>query len=143
MPTLKGTDATLSYVQCFLYLVSSINVYFSYYMTGYLPDRPRITHGFLFPSRTLLNSLPELIFIIYFSQGSTHSCYSTHPPPFFFYLQSMMYCVFEGDDYSEHSLQKRVNFPMTFCFLLGYCRNSGVGSSAIITDSFSTSCGYC
>ena len=32
-PTLKGPEASLSYVQCFLYLVSSlINVYFSYYM---------------------------------------------------------------------------------------------------------------
>ena len=41
MPTLKGTEASLSYVQCFLYLVSSsINVsYFSCYMTGYLLNR--------------------------------------------------------------------------------------------------------
>ena len=31
----------LSYVQCFLYLLSSsINTYFFYYMTGYLLDRP-------------------------------------------------------------------------------------------------------
>ena len=27
VPTLKGTEASLSYVQCFLYLVSSINVF--------------------------------------------------------------------------------------------------------------------
>ena len=39
MPTLKGT-----HVQCFLYLVSSINVSFSYYMAGYFMDRPRIIH---------------------------------------------------------------------------------------------------
>ena len=33
MPTLKGTDASLPCVQCFLYLVSFlINVYFTYYM---------------------------------------------------------------------------------------------------------------
>ena len=42
VPTLKGTEASLSYVQCFLYfLSSSINVSFSYYMAGYLLDRPR------------------------------------------------------------------------------------------------------
>ena len=39
VPTLKGTDATLSYVQCFLYLVSSINVYFSYCIAGYFLER--------------------------------------------------------------------------------------------------------
>ena len=39
-PTLKGTEVSLSYVQCFLYLVfSSINFHFSYYMAGYLLDR--------------------------------------------------------------------------------------------------------
>ena len=33
-------EASLSYVQCFLYLISySINVYFSYYMAGYFLDR--------------------------------------------------------------------------------------------------------
>ena len=38
--TLKGTKASLSNVQCFLYLVpSSINVYFSYYMAGYFLER--------------------------------------------------------------------------------------------------------
>ena len=37
---LKGTEASLSYVQCFLYIVSSpINVSFSYYVAGYLLDR--------------------------------------------------------------------------------------------------------
>ena len=40
MPTLKGTKASLSYVQCFLYLVScSINVSFSYCMCEYFLDR--------------------------------------------------------------------------------------------------------
>ena len=40
MPTMKGAETSLSYVQCFLYLVSSsINVSFSYYMAGYLLDR--------------------------------------------------------------------------------------------------------
>ena len=34
VPTLKGTEVSLSYVQCFLYLVS-----FSYYIAGYLLDR--------------------------------------------------------------------------------------------------------
>ena len=44
VPTLKGTEVSSSYVQCFLYLVSSsINVYFSCYMDGYLLDRP--SHG--------------------------------------------------------------------------------------------------
>ena len=37
---LKGTEASLSYVQCFLYLVSSsITVYFSQCMAGYFLDR--------------------------------------------------------------------------------------------------------
>ena len=41
VPMLKGTEVSLSYVQCFLYLVSSsINVSFSYYMAGYLLNRP-------------------------------------------------------------------------------------------------------
>ena len=41
VPTLKGTEVSLSYVQCFLYLVSSsINVSFSYYMARDLLDRP-------------------------------------------------------------------------------------------------------
>ena len=45
MPALMGTKAPLSYVQCFLYLVSSlINVsIFSYHMDGYFLDIPRIT----------------------------------------------------------------------------------------------------
>ena len=45
VPTLKGTEASLSYVQCLFYLVSSINFsVFSYYMAGYLLDRPHISH---------------------------------------------------------------------------------------------------
>ena len=45
MPTLKGIEASLSYVQCFLYLESSsINVSFSYYMSGYFLDRPQYVH---------------------------------------------------------------------------------------------------
>ena len=40
VPTGK-TEASLSYVQCFFHLVSSlVNVYFSYHMAGYLLDRP-------------------------------------------------------------------------------------------------------
>ena len=40
VPTLKGTEASLSYVQCFLYLVSSsINVSFSQYLAGHLLNR--------------------------------------------------------------------------------------------------------
>ena len=40
VPTLKGNEASLSYVQYFLYLVSSsVNVYFSYFTSGYLLDR--------------------------------------------------------------------------------------------------------
>ena len=44
MPTLKGTEAFLSYVQCFLYLVSSsINVStFHITVAGYFLDRPRV-----------------------------------------------------------------------------------------------------
>ena len=30
VPTLKGTEASMAYVQCFLYLVSSINVFISH-----------------------------------------------------------------------------------------------------------------
>ena len=45
VPTLKGTEVSLSYVQCFLYLVSSsINVCFSHDMAGCLLDRPCIKH---------------------------------------------------------------------------------------------------
>ena len=41
IPTLKGTEASFSYAQCFLYLVSSsINVYFSHSMAEYFLDRP-------------------------------------------------------------------------------------------------------
>ena len=40
VPTLEGTKASLSYVQCFLYVVSSsINVSFSYDTAGYFLDR--------------------------------------------------------------------------------------------------------
>ena len=44
MTTLRGTEASLSYVQCFLCVVYSFNkcLYFSYYMAGYLLDRPHI-----------------------------------------------------------------------------------------------------
>ena len=43
MPTLKGTEALLSYIQCFLYLISSsITLSFSEYMAGYLLERPYV-----------------------------------------------------------------------------------------------------
>ena len=43
VPTLKGTEASLFYVQCFWYLVSFNKcLYFSYYMAGHLLDRPHI-----------------------------------------------------------------------------------------------------
>ena len=43
--TLRGTEASLSYVQCFLYLVTSINVsIFHIYMAGYFLDRPHIVY---------------------------------------------------------------------------------------------------
>ena len=43
MPTLKGTEVSLSHVQSFSSLVfSSINVSFSYYMAGHLLERPHI-----------------------------------------------------------------------------------------------------
>ena len=44
VPTLKGSEVSLSYVQCFLYLVSfSVNVpIFAHCMAKYLLDRPRI-----------------------------------------------------------------------------------------------------
>ena len=52
VPTLKGTEVSLSYVQCFLCLVSSpINVCVSYYMAGYILERPPIfTDSHLLPS---------------------------------------------------------------------------------------------
>ena len=47
VPTLKGTEASLSCVQCFLYLVSSsINVSFSHCMAWYFLDRPRLSVPF-------------------------------------------------------------------------------------------------
>ena len=44
VPTLKGTKASLSSVQCCLYLIffSIKYLYCSYYMAGYLLDRPHI-----------------------------------------------------------------------------------------------------
>ena len=49
VPTLKGTEASLSYVQCCSYLLSSsVNVYFSYCVAWYFQDTPhRHTCGFL------------------------------------------------------------------------------------------------
>ena len=45
VPSLKGTEVSLSYVQCVLYLVSSsINVYFSYYMAAYFLDSPCMSY---------------------------------------------------------------------------------------------------
>lgn len=46
--TWKGTEATLSYLQCCLYLVSSyINVSFSYDMATHFLDRPHhVLDGF-------------------------------------------------------------------------------------------------
>ena len=39
--TLKATEVLLSCIQCFLYLVSSINVsFFSHHMVGYILNRP-------------------------------------------------------------------------------------------------------
>ena len=52
VPTLKGSEASLPCVQCFLCLVSSRNVLFSYYMAAYLLDRPSIYFVFsLIPDR--------------------------------------------------------------------------------------------
>ena len=52
VPTLKGTEVSLSHVQCFLYLLScSINVCVSYYMAVYILERPPI-----FPDSHLLPS---------------------------------------------------------------------------------------
>ena len=48
VPTFKGVEVSLSYIQCFLYLVcSSVNgLCFSYYMTGYLLHTPCILNCF-------------------------------------------------------------------------------------------------
>ena len=52
VPTLKGTEVSLSHVQCFLYLLScSINVCVSYYMAVYILERPPI-----FPDSHILPS---------------------------------------------------------------------------------------
>ena len=49
VPTLKGTEASLSYVQCFLYLISSsINVSFSYCIDGYFLDRLHHIHKYIY-----------------------------------------------------------------------------------------------
>ena len=43
VPVLKGTEASLSYVQCFLFLyLLNKCLYFSYYMAGFLLDRSLI-----------------------------------------------------------------------------------------------------
>ena len=44
MPTLKGTEVSLSYVQCFLCVVIFFNtrLNFSHNMAGYILDRPHI-----------------------------------------------------------------------------------------------------
>ena len=59
-PTLKGTEASLSYIQCVLYLVSCIFfskcLYFSYCMAGYLMDSLYIYSPFTFDPKCLLGS---------------------------------------------------------------------------------------
>ena len=43
VPTLKGTEVSLSFIQCFLHLLSSsVNVSFSYYIDGCFLDRPHV-----------------------------------------------------------------------------------------------------
>ena len=43
MPTWKGTEVSLSHIQCFLYLVSSINLsIFLYHIVEYFLDIPHI-----------------------------------------------------------------------------------------------------
>ena len=56
MPTLKGTEVSFSYAQCFLYLVpSSINDYFSYYIDVMQAILIILTMVGLFPDRTCMN----------------------------------------------------------------------------------------
>ena len=45
-PTLKGTEASLSYVQCFLYLLQKMPLFFILH-AGYFLDRPPISSLFL------------------------------------------------------------------------------------------------
>lgn len=72
MPTLKETEASLSYAQCFLYLDSSVNVSFSCYMIGCLLDRPRMSHRSLPISK--MKFIPPRIF----SQGFPFSMTNTN-----------------------------------------------------------------
>ena len=53
VPTLKGTEAWLSYVQCFLYLVSSsinVSIFHSTWLDAFWPDLTYLHHIFLTPS---------------------------------------------------------------------------------------------
>ena len=56
VPTLKGTEASLSYIQCYLYLVSSsVNVSISWYVAGYFPDRLHYLYKYTYVSSCLEN----------------------------------------------------------------------------------------
>ena len=72
VPTLKGTEVSLSYVQCFLYLVSSsISVYFSLHMAGYFLDRLYIFYLFK-PRVGVANYGPEsgcLFFLLFVAKA--------------------------------------------------------------------------
>ena len=58
MPTLKGTEVSLSCVQCFFYLcIFNKYLYFSYYMAGYLLDRPHLLEN---NGVSMLNFLNEI-----------------------------------------------------------------------------------
>ena len=48
VPSLKGTEVSLFYVQCFCIFFNKCR-YFSYYMVGYLTDRPRVSLIFVSP----------------------------------------------------------------------------------------------
>ena len=62
MPTLKGTEASLSCVQCFLYLVSfsiNVSIFHSVWLDTF--QTHRIMYGMvLFSQKVLLKNLPEV-----------------------------------------------------------------------------------
>ena len=78
VPVLKGTEASLSYVQCFLYLMSSsVNVsIFSYYIAVCLLDRPHLS------TCSLVNC-----------QGRYHFCSLQKPQPLKQYLALNEYMI--------------------------------------------------
>ena len=66
MPTLKGTEVSLSYVQRFLYLLSKY-LYFSHYVAGCLLDTPRTPQLSGNPPKSDRTSYPKVLYVLEFN----------------------------------------------------------------------------